>query len=167
MKKSIIILCFTAFLAGGCESYLDRQPDESYMSGNIFEKYSSTFSYLVNVYSWIFNETDPSGQQNHYTPSSDEAACAFPSRMFALSNNSTWSVNSEDTQKSYKIQYWLNYYKGIREASYFITNVGRCPELTPDEVKEWAAEARFLRAYYYFSLMRLYGPRTSRNFRPC
>ena len=158
MKKSIIILCFTAFLAGGCESYLDRQPDESYMSGNIFEKYSSTFSYLVNVYSWIFNETDPSGQQNHYTPSSDEAACAFPSRMFALSNNSTWSVNSEDTQKSYKIQYWLNYYKGIREASYFIANVGRCPELTPDEVKEWAAEARFLRAYYYFSLMRLYGP---------
>ena len=158
MKKSIIILCFTALLAGGCESYLDRQPDESYTSGNIFEKYSSTFAYLVNVYSWIFNETDPSGQQNHFTPSSDEAACAFPSRMFALSNNSTWSVNSEDTQKSYKIQYWLNYYKGIREASYFIANVGRCPELTPDEVKEWAAEARFLRAYYYFSLMRLYGP---------
>lgn len=68
MKKSIIILCFTALLAGGCESYLDRQPDESYTSGNIFEKYSSTFAYLVNVYSWIFNETDPSGQQNHLRP---------------------------------------------------------------------------------------------------
>jgi hypothetical protein len=163
MKNKNIILCLAAFLCTGCESYLDRQPDESFTSKNIFEKQTSTLLYLVNVYSHvgnttIMNETDPSGQKVHYTPSSDEATCVFTGRDFAMFNNSTWAVNSEDHNNNNKIKYWIPYYTGIREASYFMGNVGRCPELTGDQINEYAAEARFLRAYFYFCLMRLYGP---------
>lgn len=155
MKKSLFAAVFAVLSAAGCNSYLDRQPDEPYTSKNVFESYNSTFRYLVNVYSWITNETDPSGQANHYTPSSDECVCVFTGRPFAQWNNSTWSVSTEDQTG---LSYYTTYYKGIREASYFIANVGRCPELSPAEALEWAAEARFLRAYYYFCLMRLYGP---------
>lgn len=73
MKKSLFAAVFAVLSAAGCNSYLDRQPDEPYTSKNVFESYNSTFRYLVNVYSWITNETDPSGQANHYTPSSDDA----------------------------------------------------------------------------------------------
>ena len=144
MKKSLFAAVFAVLSAAGCNSYLDRQPDEPYTSKNVFESYNSTFRYLVNVYSWITNETDPSGQANHYTPSSDECVCVFTGRPFAQWNNSTWSVSTEDQTG---LSYYTTYYKGIREASYFIANVGRCPELSPAEALEWAAEARFLRAY--------------------
>lgn len=153
MKKIHAILLLSLF-AVGCDSYLDRQPDEPKTSKNIFEKRETTFRYLANVYSWTNNETDNSGQQNYFEPASDECACAFTGRGFRLMNNSTWQVSSA----VYSSQTYDNYYKGIREASYFMANVGRCPELTSAEVSEWIAEARFLRAYYYFCLMRQYGP---------
>ena len=154
MKKSLFAAVFAVLSAAGCNSYLDRQPDEPYTSKNVFESYNSTFRYLVNVYSWITNETDPSGQANHYTPSSDECVCVFTGRPFAQWNNSTWSVSTEDQTG---LSYYTTYYKGIREASYFIANVGRCPELSPAEALEWAAEARFLRAYYHFLLAQAWG----------
>ena len=153
MKKIYAILLISLF-AVGCDSYLDRQPDEPKTSKNIFEKRETTFRYLANVYSWTNNETDNSGQANYFEPASDECACAFTGRGFRLMNNSTWQVSSA----VYASNTYENYYKGIREASYFMANVARCPELTPAEVTEWIAEARFLRAYYYFCLMRQYGP---------
>ena len=50
------------------------------------------------------------------------------------------------------------YYEGIRKASTFINNVDRCPELTMDEIMDLKGQARFLRAYCYWGLMRVYGP---------
>ena len=49
MKKNIIIVALATLLAVSCDSYLVRQPDEPYTSKNVFEKYNSTFRYLVNV----------------------------------------------------------------------------------------------------------------------
>lgn len=50
------------------------------------------------------------------------------------------------------------YYEGVRKASTFINNVDRCPELTMDEKTDLKGQARFLRAYCYWALMRVYGP---------
>ena len=44
------------------------------------------------------------------------------------------------------------------EASTFIDNVDRCPELTMDEKTDLKGQARFLRAYCYWALIRVYGP---------
>lgn len=49
MKKSLFAAVFAVLSAAGCNSYLDRQPDEPYTSKNVFESYNSTFRYLVNV----------------------------------------------------------------------------------------------------------------------
>ncbi|MBQ9138014.1 MAG: RagB/SusD family nutrient uptake outer membrane protein [Alistipes sp.] len=161
MNKYIIILISILSLGVvGCDSYLERQPDEPKTSENIFEKRTTTFQYLTNVYSWINNETDPSGQNNILTPSSDECSCSFGNRWFRLFNNDTWQVSSNPSVSSstFLAKNYSLYWKGIREATYFMENVHRCPELTEQEVKEWIAEARFLRAYYYFCLMRMWGP---------
>ena len=157
MNKYIIILISILSLGmSSCDSFLERQPDEPQTSENIFEKRTTTFQYLANVYAWINNETDPSGQNNIFTPSSDECSVSFGNRWFRLFNNGTWQVSSNPS--SFLTKNYSLYWKGIREASYFMENVHRCPELTEQEVKEWIAEARFLRAYYYFCLMRMWGP---------
>lgn len=157
MKRYIAIL-FVMLSLGmvGCDSFLNRQPDEPKTSENIFEKMQTTRLYLVNIYSWINNETDPSVQSNHWEACSDECSVSFGNRWHRLINNGTWMVSNSGSTFFSK-QYSL-YWKGIREASYFMENIHRCPELTPEQIQEWSAEARFLRAYYYFSLMRMFGP---------
>jgi hypothetical protein len=52
------------------------------------------------------------------------------------------------------------YYKGIRECNIFMQNVDRCsdPLADPDELDKYRWQARFARAYYYFCMMRDYGP---------
>lgn len=68
---------------------------------------------------------------------------------------------SADNQFSDSIQnesrLW-KYYEGIRKASTFVNNVDLCPELTMDEKTDMKGQARFLRAYCYWALMRVYGP---------
>ncbi|WP_343704295.1 RagB/SusD family nutrient uptake outer membrane protein [Chitinophaga sp.] len=51
---------------------------------------------------------------------------------------------------------WDNSYKGIRQANMFLSKIDRVP--TTDELKkQWKAEARFLRAFFYFELMKRWG----------
>ena len=55
--------------------------------------------------------------------------------------------------------YWfIKYYKGIAKASTFISNVDNCTEASANDRTLWKAQARALRAYYYFMLFRSYGP---------
>ena len=44
-------------------------------------------------------------------------------------------------------------YKGIRECNIFMQNVYKCsdPLATQEQLDEWYWQARFARAYYYFS----------------
>ncbi len=51
---------------------------------------------------------------------------------------------------------WDNCYKGIRQANVFLSKIDGVP--TTDELKkQWKAEARFLRAFFYFELMKRWG----------
>jgi hypothetical protein len=53
---------------------------------------------------------------------------------------------------------WTSCYEAIRDASTFIHNIDINKEMTPEEIKDYKAQARFLRAYYYWLLLRKYGP---------
>ena len=52
---------------------------------------------------------------------------------------------------------WKSWFSGIHEAAVFTENVDQAP-LTVTERNQWKAEARALRAIYYFYLVRTYGP---------
>ena len=53
---------------------------------------------------------------------------------------------------------WEYCYKGIYQASVFIHNVKANTELTEAEAIDYRGQARFVRAYYYWLLLRKYGP---------
>ena len=53
---------------------------------------------------------------------------------------------------------WERCYKGIYQASVFIHNIYRNKELSADRIIEYRGQARFVRAYYYWLLLRKYGP---------
>lgn len=155
MKKFIYILFASALLFTSCESYLDRQPDDMLTSESIWEKAHTTQQYLYNVYSWVPNEIQLAYTlPDHYA--SDEATASFSGRFFELLIHGTNSPMSGD----HFGQLYSDMYNGIREATIFIDNVDRCPdsEISVSEKTIYKAEARFMRAYYYFRLMKYYGP---------
>lgn len=53
---------------------------------------------------------------------------------------------------------WSNAYKGIYQASIFIHNIDLNEKLTEEERTDMKGQARFVRAYYYWLLLRKYGP---------
>lgn len=53
---------------------------------------------------------------------------------------------------------WIEAYKGIRQASIFIQHIDMNPQMTDEERADYKAQARFVRAYYYWLLLRRYGP---------
>jgi hypothetical protein len=55
-------------------------------------------------------------------------------------------------------QSWEDCYKGIRNASTFIHYIHLNEEMTPEEIVDYRGQARFARAYFYWLLLRKYGP---------
>src|SRR5690606_21835582 len=49
-------------------------------------------------------------------------------------------------------------YQGIRSCNDLIENIYRVPDMEDYEKDRWIAEANFLKAYFHFYLLRMYGP---------
>jgi len=52
---------------------------------------------------------------------------------------------------------WENFYKGIRNANLVIANVPKGDQMNEEEKAKYMAEAKFLRAFIYFHLLRNWG----------
>lgn len=65
----------------------------------------------------------------------------------------------ENTNNGVVASIWANYYEGITRCNYVIKNVGEMSEgiIDSDLKSRIIAEAKFLRAYYYFLLINIYG----------
>lgn len=60
---------------------------------------------------------------------------------------------------------WEHYYRGIRKCNMLLKNIDDVPKATDDSeeahatyVKQYKAEAHFLRAYFYWEMFLRYGP---------
>src|SRR5690606_12730725 len=114
--------------------------------------------FLNNIYARVpdeFGQRNPGDQTNRglWTGGCDEADYVWG---FVQSNDV--NIGSWDANSGFVRDYWTNFYKGIRAAGVFIENADRITDLTPQLITRYKAEARALRAMYYFYLMRIYGP---------
>lgn len=160
MKKVFLIIAAAlAVGASSCKKYLDQVPDDVLTIEDIFKSKRNTDNFLANVYWSLPNEFRQrfTGNQNSgpWTGASDESKYTW---SFNYTNNMTmgaWSSTDDNIR-----DYWGNYYKAIRNASYFIQNIDAANPVEVDAGlrKQYKAEARALRAMYYFFLVRAYGP---------
>lgn len=157
MKTSLIKLSLCALLAlplTSCEDFFDNEPDNTDTLEEVFARRKSTLEFLANVYSYIrppycwSNETLWAGV-------SDEIDVTYTDYEISKIN---LGMLAPDKEALYYGNLWSHYYNGIRAATYFIQNVDQNIELTADEIRKCKAEARGLRAWYYFCLVRQYGP---------
>jgi len=160
MKKiNYISLCLLALSLGSCKKYLSQVPDDVITVDKIFTSRTNTDNFLANIYSAIPDELtqryNGTGNSGPWTASSDEAKYNWDFNYSNNMNASTWSSTDGDVAL-----YWDNYYVAIRNATYFIQNIDTAnpAEVDANAKKTDKAEARGLRALYYYWLLRTYGP---------
>ncbi|WP_298717615.1 RagB/SusD family nutrient uptake outer membrane protein [Chitinophaga sp.] len=161
MKRYILVFA-TAFsccaMFSGCQKgFLDQVPDDRLTVEDIFKFRNTTENFLNNVYSAIPDEAAQrfvtTRNSGPWTGASDEADYNY---SFVTSNN--LNLGAWGATDGFVRSYWRNYYQAIRNASFFMANVEKCQELGPQLISQYRAEARALRAIYYFYLVRTYGP---------
>jgi hypothetical protein len=166
MKKYIkqIICCLSVFSLAACSDFFDNEPDNLDTMDQVFQQRQSTLEFLSNVYSYI---RPPYRWSNEtiWTAISDELDVTYPDYEISKINLGNLAPDKEGL---YYGNLWSHYYAGIRAATYFMQHVEECPQLgyvtdknSPvaiDQRLRLKDEARALRAWFYFCLIRQYGP---------
>lgn len=156
--KKILAIATVLLAMTSCKHYLDQVPDDRLTIDLTFHNWHNAEQFLANVYERVpdeYGQRNPGDVSNRglWTGGCDEADYVWG---FVQSNDV--NIGNWDANSGFVGDYWTNLYKGIRAASVFIQNVDKVTDLDAGSKTKYKAEARALRAMYYFYLMRIYGP---------
>ncbi|MDR1171154.1 MAG: RagB/SusD family nutrient uptake outer membrane protein [Bacteroidales bacterium] len=152
IKWSAFVL-MTGIAAIACDSFLDQQPlNQPTSTQDIFVSKLYTERYLNSCYGYIPDYWLLSAANGTpWSAASDESMATWDHAVNQM-NNGSWNPNNVSYGK------WREMYQGIREMNIFLQNVDICEELRVEDRTRYKAEVRFLRAYIYHELIRMYGP---------
>ncbi|MDL5514397.1 RagB/SusD family nutrient uptake outer membrane protein [Arenibacter sp. M-2] len=155
---NLFLLISVLIVLGGCnDDFLDQVPDDRLTFDETFSKENTVEEYLANIYNRIPQETNQrfvtNGNSGPWTAASDEAEYTW---SFVWSNN--MNIGTWDATTSEVSSLWSNFYRGIRAASTFIQSIDQCEDCSDQRILQYTAEARTLRAYFYYNLIRTWGP---------
>lgn len=161
MKRKFIsiILCgLTAFSFTSCEDYFDDVPNNATSLEDVFSNRGQTLQWLTQVYSYI-----PDPRKTRFSD-----ATSYNWRTASMEGYLPWDsgtvpltdiiLGTMYPSTGFVRSLWEEYYRAIQYANIYLAHVDENPNLT-DEEKEWSkAEVHVLRAFYYFNLVKEYGP---------
>jgi len=160
MKKAIYITSLLLLIQfSSCKKgFLDQVPNDRLTLDETFANRQTSEKFLNNIYNNIpdeFGQRNPGGDRNAglWTAGSDEAEFLWGGVQSNSMNIGNWDATS-----GFVNDYWRNYYRGIRSATFFMANIDKVPQMSQMLKDQYRAEARALRAMFYFYLVRLYGP---------
>jgi len=158
IKISIIII-FTLLLPS-CADYLDVIPDNVQTLEDLFVNKENAYNALARVYSFIPYESD-----THETTWSlgDE----YVGRLDL--NNNTGNLRAIRIMRGLQsatvplLGLWSGYdtkplYQGLNQCEIFLHYADLIRDMTEQEINEWKAQVKFLKAYYCWLLVQKYGP---------
>lgn len=165
MNKIIIkyiLACFVTVGISSCQDRLNYNEVTEYDSEQVFSSFSRTKNFVTNIYSKMENGlSDGYGRGALLASACDEAEFAWTNSNIHHFYNGAWSKNNTLTST------WDNMYNGIRAANYYLReSQGRTfePFKNNSDYNEqmerfhrYQYEVRFLRAYFYFNLVKTYG----------
>ncbi len=160
MKTKIIFLASLTLIISSCTDFLTYDESSSYAEDQVFSVRSRSTQMATNVYSYLKSDFGSVGSAMR-AAGCDEAEYVWPSSSVHAFYDGTWSqINTVD-------DVWATNYKGIRAANHFLDKgVGQTFEENKYQstyskdmfkYKNLEYEVRFLRAYFYFELIKRYG----------
>ena len=167
MKRIIQISLYLLSLCLGslfvaCDSFLDKQEDETMTFEKIWQQVGTTRQYFYQAMSYLpndaqifyYSQTDAGNTSGHTIGGADESTCTWNWSTYRLLNFGSWNA-SNMPNSNFNI-----YYEAIRECNIFLQNVMSCsdPAALESDLTLWYNCVRWARGYYYFLLMRDFGP---------
>lgn len=158
MKKSIKFLAITALsslmLISCSEEFLEVDPSGLNVEANYYRNESEAFAGLVGVYDMV--RKNSGGFENMITmfnAGSDDnwAGGGSASDGAGIQSFANYTINTNTIPRSF----WSDYYRGIYRSNLLLTKLPGVPMADGTKAR-FAAEARILRAYYYFNLVRMF-----------
>ncbi len=165
--KTLYLLLFMALgtgLLSSCSDYLES--DQYFKDRRTLDRTFSSKQYseqwLAHAYSDLTGENADVASKG-FTPHcfADDMYYGDRDGNYDINNLSDLSYNKFHTgmySENDKQGAWQQSYRGIRNATTFIQNIDINKEMTLEEIADYKAQARFVRAYYYWLLLRKYGP---------
>ena len=154
MKKKIIIILFIGLFS--CDNYLDIVPDQTQQIDLLFERKEVAYTALATCYSYLPTND---GVYTSFMTMSDEVTTPI-----AKETDGIRIMKGQQSASNPKFGLWSGWqdqgslWEGIRHCNILIENIYNVVDMTEDEMNTWAAEAKFLKAYYHFLLFTYYGP---------
>ncbi len=158
MRKTWIIGVLALIVGcSSCSKYLDVVPDNIATLDNAFTMRSEAEKYLYTCYSYM--PLDAEVASNPALLSGDEI-WAIPQSPMPYFDHSMLKIarGFQNANAPIGNATWDNLYKGLRDCNIFLEKVTTVPDLELSEMNQWIAEVKFLKAYYHFYLVRMYGP---------
>lgn len=161
MKKLLYSAVFCSALAlTGCD-FLDVVPENDVQSiETLFEQRTNADNWIADCYTYL--QTYAAAYDNVGLTGADElvgheiARTQPQGRSFYPLYIGDGAQNTTDT---YCGKWEQNgFYAAIRYCNTFLENIHRTYNLSDSERKQWIAEVKAVKAWYYFDLVRRYGP---------
>lgn len=160
MKKyiknlAIFLIAFT--ILSSCSSdFLDVDPTDT-TEQNYYRNEAEAFAGLVSVYDLMRKNSGGfenmitmfnAGSDDHYAGGGNSSDGA------GIQSFSNYTINQNTIPNSF----WSDYYRGIFRANVLLKKLPTIPatEITDGARSRFTAEAKALRAYYYFNLVRMF-----------
>jgi hypothetical protein len=167
MKRNILLSgIFTVLILGSCQK-LDQEVITTLNYDQVTKSYEFTKQRCAGLYNSVMNGFNPMANDAMMAVITDEAEHNLETASAQKFNNG--AVNAYDNPDNV----WSGYFQGIRRVNSFLASTDSVNldlyKFDPSagaqttyrtrlaEIKNWKYEGRFLRAYFYFELVKRYG----------
>ncbi|WP_342088198.1 RagB/SusD family nutrient uptake outer membrane protein [Dyadobacter sp. OTU695] len=154
-KKIGLLAMLSLFGATGCSDFLDESDPSNFTEENYFTQPAHARSSVNAIYTPLREPMSSGfGGGAWMMP---EFATGLAGTDLGQAVNSYFIKDLRNTSDNgYGQTYWTQYYKGIAGAN---LSLAKIPGITMDaaEMKKVLGEAYFLRAFYYFQLVQMFG----------
>lgn len=174
MKFTRIIILVTAFaLLGSCKKYIDVVPDNVATLDYAFRMRSTAERYLYTCYSFLpkmgnmYHSPGMFGGDDLWVATDKITYWANWTVAIGMQNINTpildfWRGSQEKDPNGNLINKpsapTQSLWTGISQCNIFLEYIHKVPDMQEQERDQWIAEVKFLKAYYHFFLLRMYGP---------
>jgi starch-binding outer membrane protein, SusD/RagB family len=167
---NILLILFLFAGIASCKKYLDVVPDNVATIDHVFKLRNEAEKYLFTLYSYM-----PKGGDGWYNPAFmggdeiwlPETAQDHWHPIFRMARGEQnkdlplfdeWAGKRKGNGTTYDT---LKIWWGVNHCNIFLENLrdpSKVPDLSLAERERWIGEAEFLKAYYHFYMLRMYGP---------
>jgi len=153
--KQYKFFALCALIAAAVSCDLTEKPTSFYEKDTYFDSYTKAKMSVMGIYD-VISETQHYGQWEMALPSSDDTyyinGTASDGTRRDISHYTVTATNN------WLAKIWEHKYAGIDRASFAIAGIEGMPGYSDDaELKALAAEAKFLRAFFAFDLIKYWG----------